>query len=110
MGEFLAGEDEKLKAKHPSVGDVRHIGLFSIFEIVRNTKTKEPMAPFNAKGAEMGPMTLVNKFFRDNGVYTFVRWNNFFVNPPLCINEKELCEGLEIIDRALEITDDSVVG
>lgn len=109
MGKFLAAEEDKLKAKHPSVGDVRHIGLFSIFEIVRNPKTKEPMAPFNAKAADMGPMALVGKFFRDNGLYTFVRWNNFFVNPPLSITKEELAEGLEIVDRALEITDDSVV-
>lgn len=109
MGKFLAAEEDKLKAKHPSVGDVRHIGLFTIFEIVRDRKTKEPMAPFNAKASEMGPMSLVGKFFRDNGLYTFVRWNNFFVNPPLCITQQELSEGLEIVDRALEITDDSVV-
>jgi taurine--2-oxoglutarate transaminase len=51
----------------------------------------------------------VAKFFRENGLYTFVRWNTFFVNPPLCITRDELMEGLEIVDRALEITDDSVV-
>ena len=109
MGKILAEEEDRLKEKHPSVGEVRHIGLFSIFELVRNRRTKEPMAPFNAKGSEMGPMALVAKFFRDNGLFTFVRWNNFFANPPLCVNEAELREGFDIIDRALEITDDSVV-
>jgi taurine--2-oxoglutarate transaminase len=54
-------------------------------------------------------MSEVNKFFRANGLYTFVRWNNFFVNPPLTITKEELREGLEIIDKALEITDDSVI-
>ena len=109
MGKFLGQEMEKLKAKHPSVGDVRYIGLFSIFELVRNRKTREPMAPFNARADQMGPMAQVAKFFRENGLYTFVRWNSFFVNPPLCITREELMEGLEIMDRALEITDDSVV-
>ncbi len=110
MGKFLGEQLESLKQKHPSVGDVRYIGLFSIVEVVRDRKTKEPMAPFNAGAAQMGPMGEVNKFFRANGLYAFVRWNNFFVNPPLCITKAELSEGLEIIDRALEITDDSVVG
>ena len=58
---------------------------------------------------QLGPMAEVNKFFRANGLYTFVRWNNFFVNPPLMISKEHLLEGLDIIDRALEITDDSVI-
>lgn len=107
-GLFLAAQEDKLKAKHPSVGDVRHIGLFSIFELVRNPETREPLVPFNANSSQMGPMNLVKKFFNDEGLFTFVRWNNFFANPPLVISEQELMEGFEIIDRALEITDDFV--
>jgi taurine--2-oxoglutarate transaminase len=108
-GKYLGEWHEKLKAKHPSVGEVRYIGMFSAVEVVKSRKTREPMAPFNAKGSEMGPMALVSKFFRDNGLYTFVRWNHILVNPPLCISRSELDEGMEIIDRALEITDDSVI-
>jgi taurine--2-oxoglutarate transaminase len=108
MGKFLAEEEDKLKAKHPSVGDVRHIGLFTIFELVRNRETKEPMAPYNASGKQMDVMNMVKKFFNDNGLFTFVRWNNFFVNPPLCVTKEELKEGLEIVDRALDIADDFV--
>lgn len=109
MGKYLGAWHEKLKAKHPSVGDVRYIGMFSILEIVKNRATREPMAPFNAKASEMGAMAVVNKFFRENGLFTFVRWNNILVNPPLTITKEELDEGMEIIDRALEITDDSYV-
>ncbi len=109
MGHYLAQREDELKAKHPSVGDVRHIGLFTIFEIVKNRATKEPMAPYNATAKEMEVMNLVKKFFNDNGLFTFVRWNNFFVNPPLSITKEELDEGLEIVDRALEITDEFVV-
>jgi taurine--2-oxoglutarate transaminase len=53
-------------------------------------------------------MTQLASFFRENGLYTFVRWNNFFTNPPLCITEAELMAGIEIIDRGLEITDQAV--
>ncbi len=109
MGKYLGEWHEKLKAKHPSVGDVRYIGMFSIIEVVKNRQTREPMAPFNAKASEMGAMGVINKFFRDNGLYTFVRWNNILVNPPLVITKEELDEGMEIIDRALEIADDSVI-
>ena len=109
-GAYLAQREDELKAKHPSVGDVRHIGLFTIFELVKNQATKEPMAPYNAGGKDMEVMNLVKKFFHDNGLFTFVRWNNFFVNPPLTITREELDEGLEIVDRALEITDEFVAG
>ena len=50
----------------------------------------------------LGPRwTALGKFFRQEGLYTFVRWNTFFTNPPLCITEEELRDGFAIIDRAL---------
>ena len=56
----------------------------------------------------MGVMNELKKSFTDNGLYTFVRWNNFFVNPPLCITQEQLLEGLSIIDKSLEIADRAV--
>jgi taurine--2-oxoglutarate transaminase len=50
-------------------------------------------------------MGALHKFFRQEGLYTFVRWNSFFTNPPLSINERELREGFAIIERALSVTD-----
>jgi taurine---2-oxoglutarate transaminase len=108
MGETLKVELNKLQQKHPSVGDVRAIGLFSIVELVKNRETREPMTPYNPKASELGPMPKVNAFFREHGLYTLVRWNTFFVNPPLTITEEQLREGLAIIDEALDITDQAV--
>jgi taurine--2-oxoglutarate transaminase len=53
-------------------------------------------------------MQALGKFFREEGLYTFVRWNTFFTNPPLCITEAEMREAFSIIDRGLEITDQAV--
>jgi len=108
MGAVLAHEMERLRNKHPSVGETRSIGLFGLFELVKNRQTREPLAPFNATPAEMGPMAQLGAFFRENGLFTLVRWNTFFVNPPLCISEEQLREGLAIIDQALDITDAAV--
>ena len=105
MGERMKVHLEQLAAKHPSVGAVRSIGLFGIVELVRNRETMEPMAPFNGTSDEM---VALGKFFRQEGLYTFVRWNYFFTNPPLIISEEEMAEGFAIIDRALEITDAAV--
>jgi taurine--2-oxoglutarate transaminase len=109
MGKVLARELEQLKAKHPSIGDVRYIGLFSMIEFVKNRKTKEPLAPFNAKPEEMGAMSRLEHFLRDSGFYTMVRWNNVHLNPPLCITEEQIMEGLRILDKGLAITDEAVI-
>jgi taurine--2-oxoglutarate transaminase len=105
MGEVMKTLADGLKAKHKSVGAVRSIGLFGIFELIRDRETRQPMAPFNGTSEEM---TALGKFFRENGLYTFVRWNTFFTNPPLCINEEQLREAFAIIDKGLDITDKAV--
>jgi taurine--2-oxoglutarate transaminase len=94
-----------LAGRHPSVGAVRSIGLFGIVELVRNRKTLEPMAPFNGTSPEMQSL---GRYFRAEGLYTFVRWNTFFTNPPLCITEAELREAFAIIDKGLAALDGGV--
>jgi taurine--2-oxoglutarate transaminase len=97
----------QLAEKHPSVGAARSIGLFGLVELIRDRKTREPLAPFNGTSEEMAAL---GKFFRQEGLYTMVRWNTFFTNPPLTITEAELREAFGIIDRGLEITDRAVKG
>ncbi|HUG54499.1 MAG TPA: aminotransferase class III-fold pyridoxal phosphate-dependent enzyme [Vicinamibacteria bacterium] len=106
-GQLLRRLMLEMEEKHPSVGTTRSLGLFGIFDLVRDRTTFEPMAPFNGTSEEMAAL---HRFFRDQGLYTFVRWNSFFTNPPLCITEAELREAFAIIDRGLEITDRSVRG
>jgi len=89
----------ELEAKYDIVGATRSIGLFGIVELVKSKKTMEPLAPFNGTSE---PMTKLAKFFRAEGLYTFVRWNGFFTNPPLTITEGELRHGFDIIDRGLK--------
>jgi taurine--2-oxoglutarate transaminase len=101
MAELMAD----LAKRHPSVGAVRSIGLFGVIELIRNRKTRQPMAPFNGAAPEMAAL---GKFFRQEGLFTIVRWNYFFTNPPLVITEEQLREAFGIIDRGLEITDKAV--
>jgi taurine---2-oxoglutarate transaminase len=104
-GKLLRELQADLAKRHPSVGATRSIGLFGVIELVRHRSTLEPMAPLNGTSPEMAAL---GKFFRDEGLFTFVRWHYFFTNPPLCITEDELHEGIAIIDRGLEITDRAV--
>jgi len=101
MKELLSG----LQERHPSVGTVRSIGLFGVFELVRSRDTMEPMAPFNGSSPEM---TALDARLREDGLYTMLHWNQVFTNPPLCITEEQLREGFAVIDRALDATDAAI--
>jgi taurine--2-oxoglutarate transaminase len=94
MAELLAD----LERRHAIVGSVRSLGLFGIVELVKDKRTREPLAPFNGTSDEM---VRLGRFFREQGLYTFVRWNTFFTNPPLTISDDELRHGFDIIDRGL---------
>jgi taurine--2-oxoglutarate transaminase len=106
MGDLMRSLLADLERRHPCVGALRSIGLFGIVELVRDRETREPMAPFNGSAPEMQAL---GRYFRQEGLYTFVRWNTFFTNPPLCITENELREAFAIIDKGLEITDAAVI-
>ena len=108
MGKYVDSEVEKLKQKHPSIGDWRNTGLLGCLELVKDRQTKEPMAPFNAKPDEMAVMNKVAARIKDLGMYTFVRWNYIFVAPPLCINKEQIDEGLAMISDAVSIADEHV--
>jgi taurine--2-oxoglutarate transaminase len=97
---------DRLREKHPSVKTGRCIGLFGMMDLQKNARG-EALAPFNGSHPAM---TALGKFFLDNGLFTFVRWGSFMCNPPLCINEEQLGEAFEIVDRGLEITDEAFEG
>ncbi len=98
----MTGLMREMIEKHPCVGETRNIGLFGIVELVKSRQTMEPLAPFNGTSPEMAAL---GQELRADGLYTIVRWNTFYTNPPLCINEAQLREGFAIIDRALTVVD-----
>jgi taurine--2-oxoglutarate transaminase len=102
MGPALKRMLSDLGESHPSVGDVRSIGLFGIVELVKDRKTKEPMAPWNSSSPEM---TALRKQCLDNGLFLYTHWHTVLIIPPLIITEEQLKEGFDVLDKALEITD-----
>jgi len=105
MGKVMAQLHAKMKKDHPSVGDVRSIGLFGCLELVKNRKTKEPMAPFNGTSE---PMQKLGTFLKEKGLFHFITGCLLHTNPPLIINEEQLKEAFAIIDEGLKITDQYV--
>lgn len=95
----------EIAAKHPSVGEVRGLGLFWAIELVRDRETREPLVPFNASGADAAPMAKVAAACKQAGLWPFIHFNRMHVAPPLVITEDELVRGLDIIDEALDLAD-----
>ncbi len=106
MQPLIQAEMDRLQNKHPSVKAGRCIGMFGLMEIQKNAKG-EPLAPYNGSHPAMNELAT---FFRDNGLFTFVRWHTFMCNPPLTITKEQLREGFAIIDRGLDITDAAFEG
>jgi taurine---2-oxoglutarate transaminase len=106
MGNYLAEELRKLAERHPSIGEVRGLGLFWGLELVRNRETREPLVPFNGGGEAAEPIFRITKACLEGGLYPFVHWNMLAITPPLTITRDELDEGLEILDDVLAIADE----
>ena len=106
MGAYLADELPKLAERHPSIGDVRGLGLFWGLELVRDRETREPLVPFNAGGEAAEPMTRITKACLERGLYPFAHWNVLAITPPLTITREELDEGIGVLDEVLAIADE----
>ena len=87
------------------MGEVRSIGLFGAIELVRNRRSREPMAPYDGSSPEM---VALRKYMLDHGVYLYTHWHTALIIPPLIISEEQLAEGFAVLDKALEITDAAV--
>lgn len=105
MGTVLRRMLTDLGEAHPSIGEVRNIGLFGIIELVKDRKTKEPMAPWNGTAPEM---IALKKYCMDHGLFLYTHWHTVLIIPPLIISEEQLKEGMNVLDKALEIIDKAV--
>lgn len=104
LGELL----EEMKAKHPCVGDVRYIGLFSAVELVKDKKTREPLVPYG-KDPE-GVMGKILGMLKARRFMTFGHENMILVAPPLIITEEQLREELAKLDEVLGEVDKMIGG
>jgi taurine--2-oxoglutarate transaminase len=96
---------EAIKAGHPSVGEVRGLGMFWAIELVRDRQTREPLVPYNAAGADAAPMAEIAAAAKARGLYPFTHFNRMHVVPPCNTSEDDLRHGLAIIDEVLELAD-----
>ena len=111
MGAELIGPElARIAEQHPSVGEVRGLGMFWAVELVRDRETREPLVPFNAAGADAAPMGELAAACKERGLWPFTHFNRLHVVPPCTTTAEELREGLSILDEALKAADQHYTG
>jgi taurine--2-oxoglutarate transaminase len=103
--DIIGPELAKLADRHPSVGEVRGLGVFWALELVRDRATREPLVPFNAGGADLAPMTEFAAACKQRGLWPFTHFNRTHVVPPCTTTADEVREGIAILDEALDVAD-----
>jgi taurine---2-oxoglutarate transaminase len=107
IGEDVIGPAlREIAGRHPSVGEVRGLGVFWALDLVRDEETREPLVPYNASGADNKPMADFAAACKRGGLWPFVNMNRTHVVPPCTVSEAEAKEGLEILDEALSVADE----
>ncbi|MFI7249047.1 aspartate aminotransferase family protein [Micromonospora chalcea] len=92
----------EIAGRHPSVGDVRGLGVFWALELVRDRETREPLAPYGSSSPEMNDVLAECK---RNGLVVFANFNRIHVVPPCTVSETEAKAGLAVLDEALTLAD-----
>jgi taurine--2-oxoglutarate transaminase len=111
LGEALGKRLSELERNHPSVGDVRGIGMFWAVEIVKNRSTKKPFNTHEDKlRGDLLMTEKVAKVMMEKGVYLNSWISHFVIAPPLVAQESEIEQGVNALDEALEIADREVEG
>ncbi|WP_416841437.1 aspartate aminotransferase family protein [Haloferax sp. DFSO52] len=110
VGDYLGERLDELAADHPSVGDVRGVGLFRGIEL---TKHSEKRVPFGVRKDKISPgKTVVDEVSGhawNEGVYVANMINTLIIAPPLVIEPDEIDEAVAVLDEALRISDDAMI-
>ena len=108
IGEQVLGPGlRELAARHPSVGEVRGLGVFWAIELVANPATREPLAPYGGSSPAMNAVVAACK---SGGLLPFANFNRIHACPPCNVSDAEIAEGLAILDAALRVADEHLTG
>jgi taurine--2-oxoglutarate transaminase len=100
--EVLGPGLRELAERHPSVGEVRGLGVFWALDLVLDRETREPLAPYGGTSPAMNALVAACK---DQGLLPFTNFNRLHVVPPCTVSDAEAKEGLSMLDQALTVAD-----
>ena len=106
MGDYLGSKLMALAKSHPSIGEIRGLGLFWAVDLVKNRKTKEPL---NTKAEKIaGKPLVVDQVAAEmmkNGVAVQPWISHLVLAPPLIIEKQDIDVGVAVLDSALSLAD-----
>ncbi len=97
VGQYTLQALQEMAMRHPSMGDVRGIGLMIGVEFVKNKETKE-YAP------ELRD-SVVHHGFERGLLLLGCSKSVIRIAPPLCISKSEIDEGLEVFEEAITLAE-----
>ncbi len=93
VGAYAMDALEEIKARHPSIGDVRGKGLMIGVEFVKDRETKEPATDLTERVVNLG---------YERGLLMLSCGKSVIrIAPPLSMSKSEMDEGLKIFEEAL---------
>lgn len=98
LGEIL----EELQKKHPCIGEIRRIGLFSALELVKD-EMGTPLVEFNCDPENT--MGKIIGMLMAEGFFTYSHENMIVIAPPLIISSDEMKDAMKIFDNVMDAVD-----
>ncbi len=97
VGEYALDALAEIAARHPSIGDVRGIGLMIGIDFVKDKETREPAEALRDRITDLA---------FERGLITLGCGNSVIrISPPLCISKGEIDEGLIALEEAVTVAE-----
>ncbi len=93
-GKYMKKRLMELQDKYDEIGDVRGLGLMLAIDFVKNRKTKEYHAKLRDK--------ILEDAFKNGLLMLSTGQGAIRLIPPLIINEREIDEGIEVLDGSIK--------
>jgi 4-aminobutyrate aminotransferase len=101
VGEYAMDALEEIKARHPSIGEVRGKGLMIGVEFVTDRETKEPAKELTDRIVDLG---------YEHGLLMLSCGKSVIrIAPPLSMSKSEMDEGLKIFEEALTAAEKELI-
>jgi taurine---2-oxoglutarate transaminase len=99
LGAAMYARLQQMQQRHALIGDVRggH-GLFAVIELVHDRVSREPLSPWPE--LHVAVKGLLHQAMQA-GVSFAARGNLLLLAPPLVIDEREMADALDLLDRLL---------
>ena len=104
-GNYLEKKLKIIKEKHPSVGEVRGVGLFWTLEIVKSISNNEPVKMVTEKYKKTVISSIADFLLNEKQIYIPSDKFGVWIVPPLIVTYDEIDYIAKSIDEALHLAD-----